>query len=376
MKFMGSKRYMLANGLGDLLKREAATAAHSYDLFCGSGVVSWFLASETKSRVTSVDLQEFATALADAVVTRTKPLDVDHLKSVWIGPGIRRRNDNRLWKKASQLEDLRITRANVLAARELCTEPVRVGPVWNAYGGHYFSPKQALTFDYLLSRLPDDSSERSTCLAALIRAASRCAAAPGHTAQPFQPSRKANKAIAAAWWRDPIEEAVKALKDLAPRVAQLKGSVKTGDAHEEAEKIKKNSLVFVDPPYSAVQYSRFYHVLETIATYQRFSALGTGRYPPLTLRPQSEYSNRGTSHDALDCLLSRLAERECRVLVTFPAGESSNGLSGDGVVDIGTKYFRCDLKYVIGQFSTLGGNHTHRSPRHESRELILLLRPL
>lgn len=373
---MGSKRYMLANGLGDLLKEEASKSTHFYDLFCGSGAVSWFLASETSSVVTSVDLQAFATALADAVVTRTRPADAQQLKDAWIVPSIRRRNGNRLWKKASQLGAVPITKGNVLAARDLCMEPVRVGPVWNAYGGHYFSPEQALTIDYLLSGLPQDKSKRSVCLAALIRAASRCAAAPGHTAQPFQPSRKGNKAIGSAWGRDPIEEALRALEDLAPRVAQMKGSSKIGDAHEEAGKLKKNSLVFVDPPYSAVQYSRFYHVLETIATAERFRAMGTGRYPPLEARPQSDFSNRGSARDALNDLLSVLSERHSRVVVTFPAGESSNGLSGDDVVDIASEYFRCDLKYVSGLFSTLGGNHTHRSPRQESRELILLLRPL
>lgn len=375
MKFMGSKRSMLANGLGDLLRTEASSASHCYDLFCGSGVVSWFLATETQSRVTAVDLQEFATTLAAAVVTRTKPADVVALERKWISPCLSRRDRSRTWGKALAASHRRVTNDSVMAARELCRQRSRVGPLWNAYGGYYFSPAQALTLDYLISGLPADKGARAVCVAALIYAASRCAAAPGHTAQPFQPSRKGNEAIAAAWARDAVGETTRALKHVALRVARVKGSVKTTDAHVEARRIKRNSLVFVDPPYSAVQYSRFYHVLETVATARSVPTIGSGRYPPIELRPQSDFSNRRTSRNALDCLLAALAERECRVILTFPAGESSNGLSGEQVIDTASKYFRTHVTFVTGQFSTLGGNHTHRSPRHESRELILLLKP-
>ena len=76
-------------------------------------------------------------------------------------------------------------------ARLLCQRRSRIGPIWNAYGGYYHSPVQALTFDYLLKYLPQREPERSVCLAAAISAASTCSASPGHTAQPFRPSETA-----------------------------------------------------------------------------------------------------------------------------------------------------------------------------------------
>ena len=64
-------------------------------------------------------------------------------------------------------------------------------PITKAYGGHYFSPLQAIHIDALLTTLP--ITNKNTLLASLIHAASECAASPGHTAQPFQPTKTAKK---------------------------------------------------------------------------------------------------------------------------------------------------------------------------------------
>ena len=48
MKYMGSKRTMLLNGLGTLLKAEMPKHDRVVDLFCGAGSVSWFAAVEGK----------------------------------------------------------------------------------------------------------------------------------------------------------------------------------------------------------------------------------------------------------------------------------------------------------------------------------------
>ncbi len=47
-----------------------------------------------------------------------------------------------------------------------------------------------------------------------------------------------------------------------PMHAKTKGETIVGDALQIAKTLNRSDLVFVDPPYSAVQYSRFYHVLE------------------------------------------------------------------------------------------------------------------
>jgi adenine-specific DNA methylase len=134
-------------------------------------------------------------------------------------------------------------------------------------------------------------------------------------------------------------------------------------------------LAFVDPPYSGVHYSRFYHVLETIARGRSVKVSGTGRYPPIKQRPHSNYSTIGQSRIALDDLLSTLARKQVRVVLTFPAGKASNKLSGEIVRELAEKYFVMRRKMVKTRFSTLGGDNHHRKDHLNRGELILLLRP-
>ena len=94
-----------------------------------------------------------------------------------------------------------------------------------------------------------------------------------------------------------------------------------------------DDLVIVDPPYSSVQYSRFYHVLETIARGTCGPVSGQGRYPAINERPQSSWSNKGTSQFALKMLLEKLSVTGCTVIFTFPSSETSNGLSGNAIIE-------------------------------------------
>jgi adenine-specific DNA-methyltransferase len=66
---------------------------------------------------------------------------------------------------------------------------------------------------------------------------------------------------------------------LASQFAQRPGTVKVADANQAARGLQESDLVFIDPPYSGVQYSRFYHVLETIADGGRGPVTEVGRYP-------------------------------------------------------------------------------------------------
>jgi 16S rRNA G966 N2-methylase RsmD len=371
---MGSKRAMLKNGLGDLIYEAAKDAGRVVDLFCGAGSVAWFAAETTPLPVLAVDLQLYAVALARAVIERGTPLDHRELCSAWLGGAEQSRDASPLWREAAAVSDENIA-ALVREARTLCARPSAVGPIWNAYGGHYFSPAQALTIDHMLSRLPKREPERGVCLAATIRAASNCAAAPGHTAQPFQPTTTAGPFVREAWARDPLGEARRALEELSPRHARVVGEARVGEAVEVADTLRPDDLVIVDPPYSGVQYSRFYHVLETVARGESVSVEGIGRYPAIGHRPQSDFSVRGRSKVALERLLSSLASAGATVVFTFPAGDCSNGLSGDAVVEVAGAWYEIERQLVDGSFSTLGGNNGSRASRTASSELILLMRP-
>jgi adenine-specific DNA-methyltransferase len=376
MKYMGSKRAMLRNGLGELILREAGRSERIVDLFCGAGSVSWFSAENTPRSVVAIDLQHYAAVLCQSVVGRDFPIDSTELSANWLTCVVRDRNTSPLWRSASALEQsFSDTQELVREARLLCGSTSTVGPIWNAYGGHYFSPSQALTFDYMLRHLPEEEPERSACLAATATTASRCAAAPGHTAQPFKPVGGAAIYLRKSWARDPITVCNDALHNICTRYAQTPGEAFVADALDVASDLSPGDLVIVDPPYSSVQYSRFYHVLETVVRGRSSTVNGIGRYPPLHERPQSDFSKKTSSRQALEHLITALSVSGATIILTFPNEQCSNGLSGDIIREVVGAYYNSEEKIVAQTFSTLGGNNHRRDSRKASNELLILLRP-
>lgn len=378
MKYMGSKRVMLENGLGELLESQAKSASRVVDLFSGSASVSWYAATKLKKSVLACDLQEYAAILAGSVVKRTKPIKNQDLNKMWLSPAASMQSELKGWQKANRLDTAQYSTATwQQRAQELCSldEDAESTLIWRCYGGHYFSPTQALSFDSMLLSLPDDSELRELCLAAVIIAASNCAAAPGHTAQPFKATRTAAPYLRDSWLRDPFHYTRAALEKLCPLHATKPGQAVVADANQIAKELNSKDVVFIDPPYSSVQYSRFYHVLETIARGNCSKVEGVGRYPPAVERPNSRYSKKSISAPTIEDLLRTLSTNRCIVVLTFPKGQCSNGLSGDGIEEMAHQFFQVTRQSVKTTFSTLGGNKNNRVARKVSDELMLVLNP-
>src|SRR5882762_3442876 len=104
MKYMGSKRSMLANGLGKILKAETANARRFADLFVGSGAVAWYIAENTCCRVRAADLQLFAVSLAEAVITRKGVVDPDSVWKAWYRDALRSIRRNCLFGEAERFD--------------------------------------------------------------------------------------------------------------------------------------------------------------------------------------------------------------------------------------------------------------------------------
>lgn len=374
MKYMGSKRAMLQNGLGHLIQRELSSAARFVDLFAGSATVAVHVAREFPVRVLAFDLQQYSVVLASAVLRRQAALDCKKEWKNWY----RRAQD--FYYGAAPPELAEVTRATVNDARHWCADQHGF-PITKAYGGHYFSPSQAIWIDAFRATLPRSEPLRTVSLAALVRAGSACVAAPGHTAQPFQPTRTAKEFLIEAWARQVTLRVQNAFTTYRDMYAKRLGQAKVADANEAAGQLREKDLVFVDPPYSGVHYSRFYHVLETIAGGRCEEVSGTGRYPPPDCRPRSRYSVQSEAEDALDDLLDLISSAGATAILTFPDHACSNGLSGEAVRDIASEYFRVSEAAVATQFSTLGGTSADqaaeggRAARHKAHELILLLKP-
>lgn len=367
---------MLGNGLGEALGRSVGGARRVFDLFSGSGAVAWHIAERYHKEVIACDLQLYSTVLAASVIERTEAVTDFAWVERWFRSARARVVGHRHWKQLKSYQ-ARLGDADIsmLAEEARAFDLGDRYPISRAYGGHYFSPWQSAWLDALRVSLPADPPHRNIALAALIEAASRCAASPGHTAQPFKPNETAGPFLINAWKRDLPAMVVARLKEIAPRSANVRGQAYCADALEIADRTGPGDLAFVDPPYSGVHYSRFYHVLETVARGHVSSVSGIGRYPPAEERPFSAFSVKTQAQSAFDQLLALLARRGASVIITFPAAKASNGLSGDDVKEIAAEHFRIEEEKVSSRFSTLGGDSRRRAARQDTDELILTLSP-
>ncbi len=365
---------MLGNGLGEALGRSVLGAKRVFDLFCGSAAVAWHIAELYEKEVIACDLQEYSTVLAASVIERTEAITEFTWSDAWFRRARERIACHRDWSSLKR-HQARLGSINVseAAAEAAAFDLGKRYPISRAYGGHYFSPWQSAWLDALRATLPSDPACQTVALAALIQAASRCAASPGHTAQPFKPNETAGPFLIEAWQRDLPSMVVARLKEIAPRVAKIRGRAHCGDALDIADQAEPGDLAFVDPPYSGVHYSRFYHVLETVARGRVGTVAGIGRYPPPEERPASSFSLKTQAEKAFDELLALLARRGASVIITFPAGDASNGLSGNDVKRLAAEHFHIKEEKVSSRFSTLGGDTKHRAARHYTDEMILTL---
>lgn len=377
MKYMGSKRAMLQNGLGHLLEQEVVGAKRFIDLFTGSAVVAAFVAQRFAIPVIAADLQLYSVVLASAIVGRNRELDWRVIWSRWYEEA------KKDVAKAGRIPRIggSLSRKKVDAARRWSGTKSSL-PITFAYGGFYFSPRQSVWIDALRRNLPKGKIARDAALASLIKTASQCVASPGHTAQPFQPTLTGKQYIAEAWKKSISIRTRQNFKQLAKSCALEKGKAHKADANQIAKNVTAGDVVFVDPPYSGVHYSRFYHVLETIAAGKSGHVSGQGRYPNEVRRVRSRYSLTSEASDALNDLLRTLSARSSKVIMTFPNHKCSNGLSGYRVQKIAAKHFSVRRKSVASRFSSLGGtgdnrgNEAGRAARRHTRELVLTLTPL
>lgn len=388
MKYMGHKGKLLPI-LGDILIHESRNAERISDPFCGSAAVSWFLAENTNKIVVAGDLQSFAVVRAASVIERTEAIDSDALLQRWYEqahqliaritahfPNAERSVD----PEYVTSEDIRyvVSRSRTFCENVLPPLLDRIGgayPMTRAYGGYYYSPLQAIELDALRQTLPEQPALRSVALAALIETASRCAAAPGHTAQPFQPTASAARFILEAWNRNVWTMLSQAVQTIAQTHAQVVGRACTRDFQHSIDDLHEGDLVFADPPYSDVHYSRFYHVLETLSRGDEVAVSGRGRYPPFAERPNSKFSKKGSAFSAAKGLIEACHKKSANLVLTFPSTGASNGLLTADFIDAANgKFSSIEVHEVVSNFSTLGGNAKTRGGRKACIENIVCFR--
>jgi len=396
IQYLGSKARLLGL-IGSTLDAVDPARGPVLDLFSGSGVVAAHLAAARP--VTAVDIQEYARVLAAALMTpeRMPPAAAEHLCAAAAtaaaeraGPGIE--GLLRLEARAAQaleagdLEPLceileggspvasRLGEgpdggplAAALDAASAELEGLRPAAVLTGhYGGVYFGYAQALQLDCLLEAarsLPAGPS-RDTALAATLGAASETVTSVGsHFAQPVRPRDRDGRpkpGVLAAAERRRRRDVLAVFAERMARYAALPGAAHGASAVRADYRSFLEShrgevaVAYADPPYTRDHYSRFYHVLETMAlgdapsiatmTVGGETRLSRGLYREQ--RHQSPFCIRSLAPAAFSALFEGARRFEAPLVVSYSPYESGTAarprprlLTIPDVVDLASEHF-------------------------------------
>lgn len=260
------------------------------------------------------------------------------------------------------------------------------------YAHSYFGIAQSVTIDSLRYAIdmvfPADSGSdkdqalRNICLSAMMYAASYCVAAPGHFAQflSFDPQKESGyRAIfhhRMQSFLDRFGDKVQGIyEQLEP--SPYKNECYCLDYRELLRNdaiMDKVDLVYADPPYTSVHYSRFYHILETLVRYDYPESMYTGRYR--NDRHQSGFCQKSNVETEFRHLIGSLSQRHKTLVISYP---DTGLISLSELVRLCEEYY---LKpyYVIKEnqknyiHSTLGGK-TGNARKDVIEALIICTKP-
>lgn len=164
-------------------------------------------------------------------------------------------------------------------------------------------------------------------LIALGRAILKCSSTTGHFAQFLQPKRSSYRTFANQRRRRVWEEWLESIDLLSPVGTASWRSHNKAFNEDSLTLIKRfrrrrvrPSVVYADPPYTDDQYSRFYHLFETLLMYDYPKVSGKGLYR--RRRFQTSFSLRSTVASAFDEFVQAVSKMGADLILSYP----SNGL--------------------------------------------------
>lgn len=247
------------------------------------------------------------------------------------------------------------------------------------FSAGYFSLGQAIAIDAL--RYAIDSAihpeETDWLLGAWIVGLAAFINAPGHTAQFLKPNRPSGYVRIVRYWKrsvwDQFESALGRLRQIGSDTWRAQNEAFVCDA---LDLVASRSLVdvgacYADPPYTKDQYSRYYHVYETLYRYDFPDSLGAGR--TRSDRFTTGFSLKSSVVASFHDLCRSVARRRVPLVVSYP----SQGLLDDAgwaLRDIASTHFS-DVRVlsIDAHHSTMGASKG--DSRKHATEHLYVCRP-
>lgn len=324
LKYMGSKREIIdfvtaaIDELGvsntwfcDLFSGTSVVGAslkgkyniHSNDIQSYSGVLAKTYLADLKTNipVTAIDLvKEEATALVNEFRAMYLDLDFDY-------------NSTNDIKKIISIEK---------AQQGLIEKEFHIGFHLFAkyYSGTYWNFEQCVWIDSLrcVAEKYKDKPLYFAIMSSLISAMSYVSQSTGHYAQ-YRDINEKNIDDILIYRRRNIwnyfERKFRELSITLNGTATKEYRITNLDYLDCLRMIEKGSIVYADPPYQSVHYSRFYHALETLVRYDYPAVSHKGRYRED--RHQSPFCKKTTVNQAFTALFKGVNDKDANLALSY-----------------------------------------------------------
>lgn len=353
LKYMGSKREIL-NDIEEAVDALCVDSDCFCDLFAGTAIVSY--AMSDRYNVISNDIQQYSSVFAKTYFgtynkyDALKVLDsmlasaqehVDYMYRYYpFLKGLCSYSDDMDLDSFIKLET---TQQGLLNS---CIEEA-YSLFSRCYSGTYWSTEQCIWIDALRKAAEDynDESIYYAILSSIIFAMSYSSQSTGHFAQ-FRKITPENYKNILFYRKKNIVEL------FAKKLAEVLTLKKKGDNHECEcmsfdykfclQQIPRGTIVYADPPYSNVHYSRFYHAVETIVRYDNPVLEYTGRYR--SDRHQSPFDQAKNVRNAFALLFDGVKAAQSHLILSY----SDNGmLTPDEILSIGKQVMGTEYEYNL-----------------------------
>lgn len=426
VQYLGSK-YRFLSHIASAVEATSPEGSQVCDLFSGSGVVAHRLAE--RYSVLAVDIQEYSRVLAAALL---EPAPLSDKLCRGLGRAATTLATGLMGDLADLINYERTACENVDVRPDVLAEIVEHGSMYVAaerqlsgdglldeylrgalqslaagpetvmtryYGGVFFSYSQAVQIDALATVVRGiDGPEANTAKAALISTASQLAATVGgHFAQPVRPRyrngrvKEAAVATVARKWQ---VDAIELYRQWLNRYRKLKrrhgGAALRSDYRDVVTNLPEGvGVVYADPPYTRDHYSRFYHVLETLAlgdepTVSRVrkagaDAISRGLYRED--RHQSPFCIKSEVRQAFVDLMEPVASHGAALVLSYsPYGSGSASrprlMTVKALQELGQSYFSSVEVLGTGPIAhnKLNARHLNSEISYDA-EVLLVCRP-
>ena len=346
IKYMGAKREILEYVTGSIQNLNV-DSEWLCDLFSGTSIISASLKDEYN--IHANDIQQYSAIFSNTYLLNLNrlipPLQIQEIEErvCFLVSEFKERYPQ-LEFDYTQITNYKELQQLEKAQQELISFDFGIGfnLFTKYYSGTYWSFEQCVWIDSIRAIAEDYIGTPSyyAILSALIFSMSYASQSTGHFAQ-FRDVTESNMNHKNIWnlFSKKFEELISTLNI----ETNFEYKVTSLDYMDCLRVIEKNSIVYADPPYSTVHYSRFYHAIETLVRYDHPIIKYKGRYRDD--RHQSPFDKKKEVRNAFKLLFEGVKNRESHLVLSY----SNNGMiSQEEILNIGNsilgKGYKCDLQ--------------------------------